>query len=199
MIILDHEQGTEAWHLARLGKPSASGFSKLITSTGKPSASAQGYISQLISERIMGAPQETFQNEHMARGTALEPEARETYEFITGNTVDEVGFILGDTEEYGCSPDGLIGEDGGLEIKCPAPHTHVSYLRKPERMPSKYRQQVQGCLWVTGRSWWDFFSYHPDMPHLLVRVERDEAYIEMLAGEVISAVTEIQTELEKLI
>ena len=199
MIILDHEQGTEAWHLARLGKPSASGFSKLITSTGKPSASAQGYISQLISERIMGAPQETFQNEHMARGTALEPEARETYEFITGNTVDEVGFILGDTEEYGCSPDGLIGEDGGLEIKCPAPHTHVSYLRSPDRMPNKYWQQVQGCLWVTGRSWWDFFSYHPDMPHLLVRVERDEAYIEMLAGEVISAVTEIQTELEKLI
>ena len=118
MIILDHEQGTEEWLAARRGKPSASMFSKLITMTGKPSSSAIGYIDELVAEVITGET-EPFSNSHTERGTALEPDARESYEFITDNEVLECGFIVDPTFSYGCSPDGLVTEKGqsvgGLE------------------------------------------------------------------------------------
>ena len=99
MIILDHEQGTDEWLAARLGKPSASNFGKLITATGKPSTSAVGYINQLIAERFVGKSEPFYVNDHMARGTELEPEAREAYEFITGKEVIEFGFILDDSKD----------------------------------------------------------------------------------------------------
>jgi len=198
MIILDHEQGTEEWLAARLGKPSASMFSKLITQTGKPSASADGYINELIAERITGQSEPFHVTEWMERGTALEPEAREAYEFISANDVIETGFILDASFEFGCSPDGLIGDQGGLEIKCPAPKTMVSYLRDSQVGVKKYWQQIQGCMWITKRDWWDFFAYHPEMPHVLVRVERDEKYIAKLSVEVEKAVAEISNQVEKL-
>ena len=199
MIISPYEQGTEEWLAARLGKPSASMFSKLITMTGKPSSSADAYINQLLGERITGKSEPHYQNEHMIRGNELESDARADYEFISGNTVDQVGFILDDSESYGCSPDGLIGEDGGLEIKCPAQTTQAGYLRDSQSGVKKYYQQIQGCMWVTGRKWWDFFSYHPDpnMPHVLVRVERNEEYIEKLSEQVLPVTTTIEKEMEK--
>ena len=198
MIILDHEQGSPEWLAARLGKPSASMFSKLITATGKPSSSADGYINQLIAERLTGQSEPFYVTEWMARGTELEPEAREAYEFISGNDVIETGFILDTGFEYGCSPDGLITDQGGLEIKCPAPQTMVSYLRDNQVGVKKYWQQIQGCMWISQRKWWDFFAYHPEMPHVLVRVERDEEYIAKLAIEVQGAVAEILNQVEKL-
>ena len=198
MIILDHEQGTEEWLAARLGRPSASNFSKLITATGKPSSSADGYINQLIAELITGESGPFYINAHMERGNLLEPDAREMYEFISGNDTLEVGFIVDTTFSYGCSPDALVGSDGGLELKCPAANTQVAYLRDPTAGVKKYWQQLQGCLWVTGRDWWDFMTYHPDLPHTLVRVERDNAYIANLAEEVTKAVNVIKTEVEKL-
>tara|TARA_R110000751_G_scaffold297102_2_gene406552 strand:+ start:2318 stop:2917 length:600 start_codon:yes stop_codon:yes gene_type:complete len=198
MIILDHEQGTEEWLAARLGKPSASGFSKLITVTGKPSTSAVGYINQLIAERFIGQSEPFYVNDHMARGTELEPEAREAYEFITEKTVTEYGFILDDSKEFGCSPDGLVETDGGLEIKCPAATTMVKYLRDPQALVKAYYQQIQGCLWITDSQWWDAFAYHPEMPHVLVRVERDEEFINKLAAEVKAAVIDIKNQVEKL-
>ena len=198
MIILDHEQGPTEWLVARLGKPSASMFSKLITATGKPSSSADGYINQLIAERLTGQSEPFYVTEWMARGTELEPEAREAYEFISGNDVIETGFILDTGFEYGCSPDGLIADQGGLEIKCPAPQTMVSYLRDNQVGVKKYWQQIQGCMWISQRKWWDFFAYHPEMPHVLVRVERDEDYIAKLAEEVTKAVEVILNQVEKL-
>jgi hypothetical protein len=87
-------------------------------------------------------------------------------------------------------------DKGGLEIKCPAPATHVSYLRDGT-LPSKYYQQVMGCLWITGREWWDFMSYHPSMKPLIVRVERDEEYIKSLAKNVDKAVKLIEENVEK--
>ena len=199
MIILDHEQGTEEWFAARLGKPSASNFSKLITATGKPSASADGYINQLIAERLTGQSEPFYQNEHMARGTELEPEAREAYEFITGEDVVEHGFILDDSGEFGCSPDGLsFSGMTGLEIKCPAANTMVKYLRNPESLWKAYYQQIQGCMLVTGAVAWDAFAYHPEMPHVIVTVERNEEYINQLAEQVKSAVNVILTEVERL-
>jgi len=198
MIILDHEQGSPEWLAARLGKPSASMFNKLITLTGKPSTSADGYINELIAERLTGKSEPFHVTEWMERGTALEPEAREAYEFISGNEVIETGFILDTDWEFGCSPDGLILDQGGLEIKCPAPRTMVSYLRDAQVGVKKYWQQIQGCMWITRRGWWDFFAYHPEMPHVLVRVERDDDYIAKLATEVDKAVAEIVNQVELL-
>lgn len=198
MIILDHEQGSPEWLAARLGKPSASMFSKLITATGKPSSSADGYINQLIAELLTGKSEPFHVTEWMERGTELESEAREAYEFISGNDVIETGFILHESFRMGCSPDGLITDQGGLEIKVPAPKTMVSYLRDNQAGVKKYWQQIQGCMWISQREWWDFFAYHPEMPHVLVRVERDDEYIAKLADEVIKAVIVIKTEMEKM-
>jgi hypothetical protein len=97
-----------------------------------------------------------------------------------------------DTLEAGASPDGLVGESGGLEIKCPMPATHIEYLRDG-RLPSKYIQQVQGCLWISGRDWWDFMSYHPKMTPLIIRVYRDEVFIKALESVVIDTVEIIAT------
>ena len=198
MIILDHEQGSPEWLAARLGKPSASCFSRLITNSGKPSSSADGYINELIAERLTGRSKPFFTTPWMERGKELEKDAREAYGFISGNDTLEVGFIADPTFSYGCSPDALIGSEGGLEIKCPAPDTHVGYMRDNQAGVNKYWQQIQGCMWVTGRQWWDFFAYHPEMPHVLVRVERDDEYIAKLAEEVTKAVKVILNQVEKL-
>ena len=196
MRIDQNEQGSPEWLAARLGIPSASMFAKLVTTKGIWSASADAYINQLVAERLTGEREEVFQSHHMLRGTELEPDARDLYSLISDAEVTEVGFCLHDTLSAGCSPDGLIGDDGGLEIKCPAPSTHVEYLRG-EVLPSKYKQQVMGCLWITGREWWDFVSYHPTMKPLIVRVERDEEYIAALEKCVTKAVNLIEENVEK--
>lgn len=196
MRCIDCEQGSDEWIYARLGIPSASMYGKIITTQGKWSTQADTYINQLVAEKLTGEQTPFYQNEHMARGTELEPDARKMYEFIKDVEVQEVGFCLHDTLEAGASPDGLISEDGGLEIKCPAPATHVEYLRGG-KLPSKYKQQVMGCLWITGREWWDFMSYHPSMKPLIVRVERDEDYIAELEACVSKAVELIEENVEK--
>lgn len=199
MIILNDEQGSPEWLASRLGRPSASMFGKLITGSGKPSSSAETYINELIAERLTGRSKPFYTNEHMERGNALEPEAREAYEFITDYEVQETGFILDDSEEFGCSPDGLVVDHSlGLEIKCPSDSVHVSYLRAG-KVPAKYYQQVQGCMWITGRECWDFMSYHPEMPHLLVRARRNEKFIEAMAEQVLAAVETITKETERLV
>ena len=195
--VLKAEQGTQEWLDARLGRPSASQFSKFVTTAGKPSASADDYINELIAERITGEREPIYVNEWMQRGTELEPRARETYEFIYDVDVQEVGFILDDSGEFGCSPDGLIGEDGGVEFKCPSPKNHIAWSRKG-KCPSKHYAQVQGCLYITGREWWDFMSYHPDMKPFIVRVERDEEFIAKLAEQISLAVEEIKSEVRNL-
>ena len=198
MIILDHEQGSDEWFAARLGRPSASMFNKLITSTGKPSTSAGKYIDELVDERLNGVRVPVYVNEHMARGSFLEPEAREYYSFITEQKVTEYGFILDDSEEFGCSPDGLVDKNGGLEIKCPADSTIIGYHRNNKSFITKYKQQIMGCMMITGAEWWDLMAYSETIPHLIIRVERDEEYIEKLAAEIDKAVKIIVDETEKL-
>lgn len=197
MIILDHEQGSDEWFAARLGRPSASMFNKLITSAGKPSASADAYINELIAERLNGIRVPVYVNEHMERGTRLEPEARAMYEFVTEQKVTEYGFILDDSEEFGCSPDGICGK-GGIEIKCPADSTIIGYHRNNKSFITKYKQQIMGCMMITGAEWWDLMAYSETIPHLIIRVERDEEYIEKLAAEIDKAVKIIVDETEKL-
>jgi len=193
MKILEMEQGTQEWLEARLGCPSGSGFSKLITASGTPSSSAESYINDLIAELITGESTPFHVTEWMQRGTELEPFARMNFELETDLEVTQVGFCMHDILRCGVSPDGLIGDDGGIEIKCPKPSTHVKYLRNG-KLPSEYKAQVMGCLWITGREWWDFMSYHPQMPNLLIRVYRDEEYINQLERLVTHACQIIEKE-----
>lgn len=173
MRIINVDQRSPEWYAARLGVPSASNFAKVVTPGGKKSTQVESYLNRLVADIITGRSDQQEPNEAMQRGTELEPEARSYYELIMG-PVEEVGFCIHD-DGFGCSPDGMVGDDGLLEIKCPLAHTHVEYLRD-DCIPSIYVPQVQGQLLVTGRKWCDFLSYHPDMKPLLVRVERDEKF-----------------------
>jgi hypothetical protein len=147
-----------------------------------PSQMRLKYLRTLAGEIIRGTPEdEGYSNAAMERGKALEAEARETYAFANGVEPQLVGFIR--NGRAGASPDSLIGEDGGLEIKTALAHIQFDRLQKNE-LPSEHRAQVQGNLWITGRRWWDFVSYSPGLLPLIVRVERDEAYIAQLAKAV---------------
>jgi len=197
MKILEMEQGTPEWLQARLGCPSGSGFSKIITASGTPSSSAESYINDLIAELVTGETTYFPKTEWMERGTELEPFARMNYELEYDVEVQEVGFCMHDSLRCGVSPDGLVGDKGGIEIKAPKPSTHVKYLRSG-KLPSEYKAQVMGCLWITGREWWDFMSYHPQMPNLIVRVHRDETYIEQLERLVTHACQIIEKEVAEI-
>ena len=193
MKIIDHEQGTQEWLQARLGCPSGSGFSNLITSGGKPSTSAERYINALIAEAVINESTPIENTPWMQRGTDLEPLARMNYELENDVEVEQVGFCMHDTLRCGVSPDGLVGVSGGIEIKCPKPSTHIAYLRAG-KLPSVYKAQVMGCLWITEREWWDFMSFHPQLPNLVVRVNRDEEYIKQLERLVTHACEIIEKE-----
>ena len=199
MITINCVQGDEVWFASRCGIPTASGFDKICTpATAKASAQSEAYMFKLLAEWMTGAKEEEEPTEWMLRGIELEGTARETYQFINDAAVETAGFIYSDEGRFfGCSPDGLVGDTGGLEIKCPAPHTHIEYLLGG-KLPTKYIPQVQGCMLVTGRKWWDFMSYHPEMPPLIVRVERDDTYISKLHELLIAFTTEMLDKREKL-
>lgn len=194
MRIIKAEQRSPEWFQARLGVPSASSFGKVITPTGKPSMQVDGYRNKLVAEILTGRTDGQEASEAMQRGTDMEPEARSYYELIAG-PVQEIGFCIHD-DGFGCSPDGLVGDDGLLEIKCPLSHTQVEYLRDG-KIPGIYYPQVQGQLLVMGRKWCDFISYHPDMKPLIVRVERDKKFIDTLHGLLIDLVTQVKLDVER--
>ena len=162
MQIHDLEQRSPEWYAVRCGIPTASNFKKIITSQGKPSTSATGYMHELLAE-WMGASKEPFETEWMVRGTEMEAEAMAFYEFQTGLDVKQVGFITELDGLVGCSPDGLMPSKG-LEMKSPKASTHVKYLLDGA-CPADYVPQVQGCMWITGMDEWDFLSYHPSLIH----------------------------------
>lgn len=178
--IITCEQGTPEWHAARIGIPTASRFSDILAKgDGKMRTR---YLRDLAAEVIRGyAEPDSFSNAHMERGKAMEADARDLYAFIRGVEPVQVGFIR--NGNYGCSPDSLIGDDGGLEIKTALGHIQIERLQRGT-LPSEHRAQVQGTLWVTGRDWWDFESYSPDLPPLIVRVQPDKAYIAELSAAV---------------
>ena len=195
MKIIDCEQRSDEWFKARLGVPTASSFDKIITTKGVPSKSAKTYLYKLAGEFVSGASEETYQSAAMIRGCDLECEARNLYNFITGRFVEEVGFCL--KEGFGASPDGLVGKDGLLEIKCPLISTQVSYLLD-KSLPTAYIQQVQGQLLVTGRKWCDFMSFYPGLDPLIVRVERDEEFIGLLKIELKLFCAKLADTIEKI-
>jgi putative phage-type endonuclease len=197
------EQRTTEWHQARLAKVTASRVADVIakTKTGY-GASRANLMADLIVERLTGQPASTFTNAHMEWGTEQEPHARAAYSARTGELVEEVGFIDHPCiANSGASPDGLVGDDGLVEFKCPATATHLDTLLAGE-VPSKYIPQMQWQMACTNRAWCDFVSYDPRLPeHLRMfvkRVERDDKYITTLEGEVKTFLAELNEKLEKL-
>jgi len=180
MIKLDMQQGTPEWLLIRAGIPTASRLDDVVQPVKLlPSKSIIKYVYELIAEQYQGGPLESETSQFMERGKDLEQEALEEYNLITPEKVETVGFCLSDDMKYGCSPDALVGENGGLEIKCPGMVKHIKYSSDGV-LPSDYLLQVQGSMLVTGREWWDFLSWHPTMENLLIRVKRDEEVISAL-------------------
>lgn len=176
------DQRSEEWFAARLGKVTASRVADLMaeTKTG-PGASRANYMADLIVERLTGIRPEGFTNAAMQWGTDTEPQARAAYEFLTDATVVEEGFCLHPTiADFGASPDGLIGDVGLIEIKCPNTAAHIEVLLTGS-VPGKYETQMQAQMACTGRAWCDYVSFDPRMPgdmQLFVkRVARDDAFI----------------------
>lgn len=183
-IIYDMEQGTPEWLELRLGKLTASKFSHVV-SKGRgsaPSKTRESYMYQLIAEKLTGEPQSSFKSSAMEWGNYCEPAARAAYELANDVDVIECAFIERD-ENIGVSPDGLVGDDGLLEIKCPNSVTQIKRFLSGE-FPTEYKAQVQGQLWVSGRDWCDFVSYDPriegEASYFEIRVNRDEEYIQEL-------------------
>lgn len=195
-------QRTPEWFAARLGLVTASRIADVMakTKTGA-SASRSGYMAQLITERLTGAPTEGYQSASMEWGTEQEPHARAAYEAREGVLVDEVDFVRHPILEAGASPDGLVGEDGCIEIKCPNTSTMLEYI-EDRSVPRKYILQMQWQLACTGRSWCDFVAYDPRLPEhlqlLVIRVPRDEGVIAEIAGEVGRFLVELRDRVERL-
>lgn len=196
--IIDCEQGSDEWFAARLGKPTASVFDKVITKgKGHKSKSVDDLVNRCVAEMIVGEPDETFTSEAMLRGKQLESEALSFINFTYGYDFKTVGFLdsgLG----YGASPDGLdLTNSIGLELKCPMPHTHLAYLSSGT-LPDKYYQQVQGAMLVTGFDKWVFVSYHPALPCLHVVVERDNEFIAKMEKILLGVCEDIKTTHQKV-
>lgn len=197
------EQRTEEWFKSRLGKVTASRIADVVakTKTGY-SASRENYMAQLVAERLTGQQQDGSTNAAMQWGTEQEPYARMAYEAAYGEIVLETGFAIHPTiKDAGASPDGVIGEDGLAEIKCPNTATHIDYLLRGE-VPAKYKPQMAWQLACTGRKWCEFISYDPRMsPELqlfVIRYEPEADYIKELEAEVIAFLDELEATVAKL-
>lgn len=202
MITLHLEQGSEAWLAARAGVITASRFAdaraKLSRASkngkaGDPAASATEYAWTVAMERIAGTPlDQTFNTWQMRRGTELEPEARMAYELKTGLLAGESGLLLTDEHTFGYSSDGLVDDDGLIEIKCPANCQKIGTIwSNPESAVDEYIDQIQGGMWITGRKWCDFIMYCPWLESVgkelfIKHVKRDDDYIEALEADLIA-------------
>ena len=197
------DQGTEEWFTIRIGKVTASRVADVIakTKTGY-SASRDNYMAQLVCERLTNQKGESFSNAAMQWGTETEPLARISYEVAHNVLVDEVGFVPHPTIEMaGASPDGLVGDDGLLEIKCPNTATHIETLLS-QGVPGKYNTQMQFQMACTGRQYCDFVSFDNRLPaelQLFVkRVPRDEVFIRLIESEIVQFLAELDDKINKL-
>ena len=197
------EQGSDAWFNIRIGKVTASRVADVLakTKTGY-STTRDNYMAQLVCERLTGQKGESFTNAAMQHGIETEAYARAAYEALRDVLVDEVGFVSHPTIEMsGASPDGLVGEDGLIEIKCPNTATHIETLLS-ESVPNKYYTQMQFQLACTGRKWCDFVSFDNRLPTELQvfvkRVPRDDVYIRLIEDEIVKFLGELDTKINQL-
>ena len=203
MKIIDCEQGTEEWFAARLGKLSASRIADVVAKTKSGySASRANYAAELVVERMTGQRQEKFTSPEMLWGTEKEPEARSAYEFISGLTVTQVGLVAHPFLDMACaSPDGLSGDDGLVEIKCPSSSTHIETLLNGG-INGRYIKQMHWQMICTGRKWCDFVSFDPRMPGgMQLHIERvtfDVALAKELEAEARTFLGEVSDTVERL-
>lgn len=190
------DQRSPEWLAERIGHVTASRFANVldITKKGTESAKRRNYKVDVLVERLTGQPTEHYVSLPMQAGIDNEPMARMAYEAATGAIVEQVGFIHHPTIKWvGGSPDGLVGADGGVELKCPQPAEHIRILLTKDI--ADYQAQIQGLMWIKARQWWDFVSYCPQMPDglqvYIQRVPRDDDYIAELAGNVLQFLAEV--------
>lgn len=185
MIIHDIEQRSPEWYALRAGMPTASEFSKIVTSKGEPSKSAAVYATRLAGELFAGKPLDAWEgNAWTERGRELEEQAISLYEFANDVSVTPVGFVTNDPNTAGCSPDGFVGDDGMVEVKCLKAENHIKailYYQKNNDCPTDYRAQTQGQMMICGREWCDLIFYHPELPLLTIRRTPDGMFCGALA------------------
>lgn len=204
MIIIDAAQGTPEWHAARCGRVTASRVADLMRQNkGGVSATRATYIGELVAERLSGfVAIDTFTSKAIEHGKEFEAEARRAYAFMQDADVAEVGFVVHPTiERAGCSPDGLVGEHGLVEFKCPNSATHIATLRGAPIKPD-YVKQMLWQMACCERQWCDFVSYDPRMPPNMrlhvVRVQRDEKAIADITDAVKAAISEVEENVAQL-
>lgn len=197
------EQRSAEWYAARCGSLGASQLNEALATTKNGwGASRENLKNRIIAERLTGSPTETFQNAAMIWGVETEDQARKAYESETGTFVEEMGIAFHpDLKHTHASPDGLVGEDGLIEIKCPNTTTHIETL-KAQKVPSKYMNQMLWQMRCVDRQWCDYVSFDPRLPaHLQLfvkRVERDDAAIAELEAKVAEFLDEVQGEIDEL-
>lgn len=196
--IIDCDQGSDDWFKARLGTISASNFHKC--KAGGEGKVRTRYMRDLAGEILSGLPAENYRNFAMDRGNEMEGAARAAYEKTVFAPVVQVGFVRNPTlikdAVIGCSPDALVGDDGGLECKSMIPALMIERLEKGATLPSEHKAQVQGCIWVTERKWWDVKIFYTGMPDYVVHVPRDQAYIDT---EIKPAIEKFSIDLRELV
>ena len=203
--LIECAQGTQEWLEARTGVITASRFKDAVDvlKNGTPSAKSVSYAAQVAIERISRAPSdEGFTTWQMRRGTELEPKARMEYEFRTGNLASESGIALTEDGVFGYSTDGFVGDDGLIEIKCPASPEKIVAMWDTGDL-SEYIHQIQGGLWITGRKWCDFIMYAPQLEHVgkhlyIKRVVRDDDFIEVMEKQLLDFAKRVQTHVDNL-
>lgn len=198
MIILDCDQNSEEWYQARLGIPTASCFEKIVKTNGQPSASREKYLFKLAGEKLSRERTDSYYGASMEKGHKREDESRKEYSFINDVEVQQVGFCFFDEKrEFGGSPDGLVGEDGGFETKNAESWVQVERLEKGWSK-AKHFQQVQGNLYITGRKWWDLVSYSRGIKPIVIRFSRDEKFISKLAEEIQAFIYDLNKLVDRL-
>jgi len=200
----DYPQGSDEWQAIRAGKVTASKITDIMAKlkSGKPSAGRTTYMGQLIAERLTGVKSDSFSNAAMQWGTETEPQARAAYEFLNDVEVEQIAFMDHPLiSNSGMSPDGLVSDSGMLEIKCPNTATHIDFLIT-KKIPNNYLNQMMWQMACSSRKWCDYMSFDPRMPEhlnkLIIRVERDDKYIEEMGIEVIKFNSEIEEKLKIL-
>lgn len=191
------KQRSDAWYEARRGIPTASRFSEIVTPTGKPRTGKgrASYLRELVADSIWGVAPDGYESWQMERGRILEPHARAWYSITTKAKVHEVGFVYADESmAYGCSPDGIVGDDGGIEIKCPESKGYRAAILGD--IDEDYIIQAHGNMWVCGRKWWDLVYYtettNEGRGHI-VRIDRNDEMCAALAANVPAFAAEVRS------
>ncbi len=201
-------QGSEAWQMVRCGKVTASRLADVLAKTKSGySSSRANYMTQLVLERVTGTKAESYTNAAMLHGVTQEPFARAAYEAHTGQMVEEVGFLPHpEIADAGASPDGLVGDDGMVEIKCPASSTALevwlAHSQGGNPVDAKYYAQMQWQMRCAGRSWCDYVVFDPRMPAkaqlFIFRVVRNDEWLKIAESEVVTFLAEVDAKVKSL-